>query len=205
MKIYLLFPIWFITNFAFGQINKTQFITLIGLVEGKYDNIDQVNENPKNGRMHIELHKVKLDFLGDYVFFMKYYKDNDPDKLYRQRLLVFSYDSTNQALSSEAMSFKADSLYFDFWKKPLLIQSLTKADIRPSLGCKNWWIQTEDGFIGKSEACPFFSSKRGKKILIYDKLKINKDGIATTEAGKDPDGTLLFGNMDTFALILKRQ
>jgi hypothetical protein len=59
--------------------------------------------------------------------------------------------------------------------------------------------------VGKADACAYFSAKRGKNIFIYDRMKISASGMATSEAAKDENGMLLFGDLDGWALVLDRQ
>ena len=85
--IYLLILTLLIKTQVKSQTSDYQ--QLLSSIEGEYDNLKQFQGDSKVGRMHISYHRVQAEAIGKDVFYVKYYKDNDPKKLYRQRLLTF--------------------------------------------------------------------------------------------------------------------
>jgi hypothetical protein len=188
-----------------GNVMATMpdFQTLLARIEGEFDNLVQTQKDPKASRMHVSIRKVSVPALAEHVYFVQYLRNNDPKNVYRQRLIVFQ--STESEITSEAFSFLKDSLYSDFGTNTKKQLSLNRNEVKSSLGCPSKWILINNDMVGKADACAYFSAKRGKNIFIYDRMKISASGMATSEAAKDENGMLLFGDLDGWALVLDRQ
>jgi hypothetical protein len=181
---------------------QKDFKKFMKLLSGEYDNLAQTKRDTAAGRMHIHIAKVNVPIMGKNVFFVQYQRNNNPKDIYRQRLYVFQQN--NGKIMSESYSFIADSLFKDFSKNKEKQQSLTKEQVKISVGCPSLWTYEGTAFIGKTDSCKFFSQRRGRDIFIFDRMKISKTGMATTEAAKDENGKILFGKLDDWALDLIR-
>lgn len=192
-----------------AQTTARDFKKLLRLFPGQYDSVgDAFNgsatEKEQFERMHITVAPVKIPFLGERVFYVKYLKQNDPKQVYRQRLYVFRYDKTLKTIVSEAHSFQKDSAFVDFHLRPEKQKSLNPAQIKSSLGCPSTWQTDGDGYVGRADSCSFYSTRRQENIFIYDKMRLSPSGLATSEMGKDKTGKILFGNPTDYALKLNR-
>jgi len=76
---------------------------------GRYDNDLQVYfdgelktpEAERNGRIHSIFAPVSLPAFGPNIIYVEQYSDNDPSKIYRQRLYRFSADHKENAIRLE--------------------------------------------------------------------------------------------------------
>lgn len=186
---------------GFSQNIKKDFKRINQWFVGEYDNLEQTKSDSKQGRMHVSVVKIDAKQLGKYVFYVKYYKDNDPNKIYRQRINVMNIE--NNQVQSESFSFK-DSTIRDLHLKPELQAKLEKEDLSSSLGCPEIWIKNGEEYIATIDSCKYYSARRKKDILMFGKMMISKNGMATTEAAKDETVKILFGSLDGYALILNR-
>lgn len=185
-----------LSNYSFAQSSKKDFKELTKTFPGKYKTYEGTID-----AMTITVAPVKSSFLGKDIFYIKYVKKDG--SLYRQRLISMKFDGQN--ITSETVSFVKDSAFIDFYKDAQKVKNLSQKDIKPSLGCPDTWMKVGDEFIAKMDSCAFKSERRGGKIIyISSRMMVSKNGMGTTEAGKDENGKFLFGSLDGYALKLKR-
>jgi CpeT/CpcT family (DUF1001) len=190
---------------SIGLQAQTQrdFKKLCRLFAGEFDNATQTNGDTAIGRMHIHIAKVNVSFLGKNVFFVQYQRNNNPNDIYRPRL--YSFKRENGKITSESCSFVADSLFRDFGKNAAKQATLTKEQVKVTVNCPSVWTVVGTDFVGKTDSCKFFSARRKQDIYIFDRMRISKTGMGTTEAAKDESGKILFGKLDDWALDLLRE
>lgn len=188
-----------------AQSSRKEFKQLLRMFEGRYKSVAAEGtpaEKQTLERMTITVVRIKGSLLGPNVFYVKYVRGNG--SLYRQRLYTFTFE--NGIIKSKSAGFVTDSLFIDLPKSPEKVKALANADLKITMGCMDTWIKTQEGFIGSMIDCPFKSERRGgKEIYISSRMKVSKTGMATTEAGKDDTGKILFGKMDDYALQLVRE
>ena len=182
---------------------QRDFKKLCRLFAGEYDNLAQTKRDTSAGRMHIHIAKVAVPILGKNVFFVQYQRNANPNDIYRQRL--YSFKREDGKITSESCAFVADSLFRDFGKNPSKQKALTKEQVKVTVNCPSVWTFDGTQFVGKTDSCKFFSQRRGKDIFIFDRMRISKTGMGTTEAAKDDTGKILFGKLDDWALDLLRE
>jgi hypothetical protein len=194
----------FFSLIATAQSTKKDFKQLLKLFEGRYKSTlleGSPTEKQLLEQMTITIKRVKGSYLGKNTFYVKYVRGNG--SLYRQRLYTFNFDG--QKIQSESVGFVSDSLFTDFHTSKEKIKNLTKNDLKILINCADTWQKVGNEFVGSMDNCPFKSERRGgKEIFISSKMKVSKKGLATTEAGKDETGKLLFGKTEDYALILNR-
>jgi hypothetical protein len=190
----------FVPFLAFSQSSKRDFKQLLKTFEGHYK--AETTPSDPTAIVGIEATPVKLSFVKEPVFYVKWIRANG--KVYRQRLYVFNYNKATKTITSEAMSFKIDSLFYDFYKNSEKVNTLTQNDLKTTLGCPDTWQRTNSQFVGSVDSCKFNSERRGKPIYISGRLKVDANGWASTEVGKDENGKILFGKLDDYALQIKR-
>ena len=195
----------FSSEITTAQSSKKDFKRLLKLFEGSYKTtLVEASPTEKQllDQMTITVKRLKGSYLGKAAFYVKYVRGNG--SLYRQRLYTFTFDG--QKIQSTSVAFLKDSLFVDFYKQPEKVKNLSVADIKAGIGCADNWLKTADGFVGSMDSCAFKSERRGgKEIYIFSRMKVSKQGMATTEAAKDETGKILFGKLDDYALKLVRE
>ncbi len=174
---------------------------------GEFNNYQQVHKEIEDSTaknlIHEHIHsifkEVSIPFLGQHVFFVKQYMDNDPKKIYRQRIYSFSINNVENAIQLDIYSFndaKLDSTYASADKNPTILNTVTKDLIKLSPGCEVFWKKNNDHFIGymKERACNFISKRSGKRIFITDSLILNNKEIWIRDEAEDEDGNYVFGH-----------
>lgn len=135
--------------------------------EGEFDNEEQLwfeadprSETPEQER-HIRLHtmhrRLELPPFGEHVFYVEEYKDNDPEALVRQRLVVFSSQGLGGAIRMQQGFFKqpeaARGAQFDADK----LADLGRDDVFFLDECDVYWRRVAGQYEGsmRPKACVF--------------------------------------------------
>jgi hypothetical protein len=202
---------------AKGQSTKNnltaQLTEMTSWFGGEYDNFQQVHKEKEDKYQHVHenIHsifaKVDLPAFGKDVFYVKQYLDNNPNKIYRQRLYSFSEDSKENAIKLEIYSFPTDSLYYDSHLKPEKLTGITPQKLTSTPGCEVFWKKTTDqeytGYM-KPRACNFLSKRSGKRIFITDSLRLTKNEIWIRDEAEDEEGKYVFGHKEKISHKLKK-
>jgi hypothetical protein len=184
---------------------------------GEFNNYQQVHkeieDSTSKALMHEHIHSifepVNLPWLGQHVFFVKQYFDNDPAKVYRQRVYSFAENKKENAIQLDIYSFKdksLDSIFTNAHKEKSILNQLTNDQLTASPGCEVFWKKEKDHFIGymKERACNFISKRSGKRIFITDSLVLNDEEIWIRDEAEDEDGNYVFGHKAKIPHKLKK-
>jgi hypothetical protein len=171
---------------------------------GEFDNNQQVfveNETntpaaERHERIHSIFTKVDLPAFGPHVFYVQQYQDNDPAKIYRQRLYTFSPDVAAGAIVLRIMSFPDDKAVLDAHQDPAKLKAITPQAMRNLPGCEVYWKREGEAFIGSMRlgACRVTSRASGQAITIMDDLRLTANEIWISDRATDDAGTLVFGH-----------
>ena len=121
--------------------------------------------------------------------------DDDLDKVYRQRLYVFSRDQEEGAIKLVIYRMADEAKYQDSWKDPSLIKGISMDEVSTLPGCEVFWKHNGDFFDGymKDKACHFFSKRSNKEIYITDTLRLTDSQIWISDKAFDAEGNKIFG------------
>ena len=182
-----------------------QLALLLAWFPGEWDNHEQhwqqatveKREKPIE-RIHHVFVPVSVPALGEHVFFVRQTLDDDPSKVYRQRLYAFSQNAARGAIQLTIHSFKDEAKYADAWRQPAILDGLAKDALETRPGCEVYWTLQVDHFAGSmdADACRFHSPRLGKEIIINDTLRLSPDELWISDVAKDADGRHVFGNLD---------
>jgi hypothetical protein len=185
---------------------ERQLATLLEWFPGEYDNHEQhwqqeTVEKRAQPIEHIHHLFVPVDApaIGAHTFFVKQYLDNDPRRIYRQRLYAFDTDSARDAVRLTIYSFKDEKTWADAFKDAARMAALAPSDLEARPGCEVYWRWNADHFVGSmvNDACRFVSQRTGgKEIIINDDLKLTAEEIWISDVARDPEGNLVFGNTE---------
>ena len=180
------------------------FQTFLEWFPGVYDNQEQVYfeeqqgvaEEDRHERIHHTFAPVDLPAFGDNVFYVQQYLDDDPAKIYRQRIYVFSPDYEENAIRLQIHTPNDVASLVDAHLNPSRLEGLTPEQTRHMPGCDVYWKKRADEFDGqmKEGACSFVSQRSGKRIIIDDDLVLSRDQIWISDRAEDEDGNYVFGN-----------
>lgn len=182
-----------------------QLALLLAWFPGEWDNHEQhwqqatveKREQPIE-RIHHVFVPVSVPAVGEHVFFVRQTLDDDPGKVYRQRLYAFSKNETRGAIQLTIHSFKDEAKYAEAWREPERLDGLAKDALETRPGCEVYWTLKVDHFEGSmdADACRFVSPRLGKEIIINDTLRLSPDELWISDVAKDVEGNHVFGNRD---------
>ena len=180
--------------------------TLLDWFPGRYDNDLQVYfdgelntpAEARNGRIHSIFMPVSLPAFGQNVFYVEQYADNDPTKIYRQRIYRFTADYPEQAVKLEIFtpSPAQASTILGAWQDPSKLAGVTPEAMRQTPGCEVYWRRQDNQFLGtmKPNACRIRSERSGKTLVITDNLVLTDHSIWISDQAVDEAGAYVFGN-----------
>jgi hypothetical protein len=182
-----------------------QLALMLAWFPGEWDNHEQhwqqatveKREQPIE-RIHHVFVPVSVPAVGEHVFFVRQTLDDDPAKVYRQRLYAFSKSPARGAIQLTIHSFKDEAKYAEAWREPALLDGLTKDALETRPGCEVYWTLEVDHFTGSmdKDACRFVSPRLGKEIVVNDTLRLSPDELWISDVAKDAEGNHVFGNRD---------
>lgn len=197
--------------------SKSEMTLLKSWFTGEFNNYQQVHKEKEDSiskdLIHEHIHSIfepiNLPWLGQNVFFVKQYFDNDPSKVYRQRIYNFTENKKENAIQLDIYSFKEkslDSIFTNAHKEKSILTQLTKDQLTASPGCEVFWKKEKDHFKGymKERACNFISKRSGKRIYITDSLMLNDKEIWIRDEAEDEDGKYVFGHKAKIPHKLKK-
>ena len=180
--------------------------TFLEWFPGVYDNQEQVYfqeemgvpEDLRHERIHHTFAPVDLPAFGEHVFYVQQYLDDDPSKIYRQRIYVFSADYEENAVRLQIYTPSDVASLVDAHIYPEKLAGLTPADARNMPGCDVFWRKRAAEFDGqmKPRACSFVSQRSGKRIIIDDDLVLTDSELWISDRAEDEDGNYVFGHRE---------
>ena len=193
-----------IENTVTGKILKRDFNRLIKWFPGRYDNMEQVYfednldvpESDRHGRIHHIFTPVDLPEFPGTVFYVEQYEDNDPAKVYRQRIYSFEPDYIENANKLTIYVPKDAEAILGAYKDTSKLDGLRPSDFTHYPGCEVYWRYGNEHFHGtmKEGACHIQSKRSGKTIILKDDLQLSKSAIWIRDEAVDDEGNYVFGN-----------
>ena len=206
-RIAVVFPLLLLASAALGDADAVldrDMRTFLEWFPGVYDNQEQVAfeaelgvpEDERHERIHHTFAPVEMEAFGEHVFYVQQYLDDDPSKIYRQRIYVFSPDYEEGAIRLAIHTPNDVESLVDAHLEPSKLEGLTTAETRHMPGCDVFWRRNANQFDGymKAGACTFVSQRSGKKITIDDDLLLTEEELWISDRAVDEDGNHVFGN-----------
>jgi hypothetical protein len=151
--------------------NARDLVLMSQWFAGEFDNEEQqwfqndprskTPDDQKHERIHTIHKRFDLPAFGEFVFYVEEYRDNDPAKIIRQRVVALSSDSPAQGIRMK-QGFIADAqavagAHLD----PAKLAQLQASDISFLTGCDVIWRRVGDQFEGSMapQACLFGEGK----------------------------------------------
>lgn len=132
--------------------------------EGEFDNEEQLwfhrrsrAEGDAPVRVHTAHKRVDLPKFGEHVFYVEEYTENNPENLYRQRLVIFSTDQEEAAIRMRQGFFKKPEKFRGAQNNPNTLKKISASDVFFIDECDVFLRRVADQFEGgmKSKACVF--------------------------------------------------
>jgi len=182
-----------VTRSTQKSLQAENVYALAALMEGTFQTAPEDTENIIRDR-RVKLASASLEG----VWF--YYQLNTGKEwsVYRQRIVQLTAGENN-TVRQITYGVKNPGNFVDAWKKPTLLNTLSKDDIEPYFdgGCVQIWTQTPDNvWNGRVDAntCKIFSERRQANIGIEAESRLDGSSYYQTERGYDEQGEQIFGS-----------
>lgn len=219
MRIIFLFVLLtLITATGFAQtandVLDRDFRLMMSWLEAEFDNSEQfyfeeemkVPEEERKTRIHMTFKKIELPIIGENVFYLEQYTENNPDNVGRQRLFNFTPDYEAGNIRMQIFTFKDGSIAKGLQNDPSKIANITLDAMTPmSRECDAIWNRSANEFVGKisPDDC-MIESRRGGNLYITGHFVLSKNSYWTYESERRADGTYRFGGEKTDPLKLNK-
>ena len=135
--------------------------------EGEFDNEEQrwFQADPRSGtpedERHVRLHtthkRIDAPTFGEHVFYVEEYTHNDPERVFRQRLVIFSSAPEAGGIRMQQGFFQAPEHFLGAQHKPGFFDDLEPTDAFFLDECDVYWKRVAGQFEGgmRPKACVF--------------------------------------------------
>ena len=135
--------------------------------EGEFDNEEQrwfqadprsnTPEDARHVRVHATHRRIGAPDFGDHVFYVEEYTHDDPERVYRQRLVVFSSAPEAGGIRMRQGFFHEPERFLGAQHKPGFFDALTTEDAFFLDECDVYWKRVAGQFEGgmRPKACVF--------------------------------------------------
>lgn len=184
-------------------------ITVIAeMFPGTYDNTEQVyfdgrlgvREEAQHERVTSSITRIDLPEFGDYVFFARDHRDNEPEKPHRIRLYALSADNEEKAIRMKIHYIHGKDMlpkYQDAHLDPSVLEDVTPENSKPLDGCDVFWRREAGQFHGamKDGTCRWEWQGKGEVVTDY-RMMLSENSLWVRDGTHDSDGNRLTGNPD---------
>jgi hypothetical protein len=151
--------------------NARDLVLMSQWFAGEFDNEEQqwFQNDPRSktplDRKHERIHtihkRVELPAFGNIVFYVEEYRDNDPAKIVRQRLVTFASETPAQSIRMKQGFIAKAKAVAGANLDPTKLAQLQPADVSFLDGCDVLWQRVGDQFEGAMtpKACQFGEGK----------------------------------------------
>lgn len=184
-RIYIIFSLIIfgicLVNQAFGQSDPyaRDLVLLSKWFEGEFDNDSQIwlenrrdwkgNPDEKHQRLHTIHTRLQLPEIGEQVFYVEEYMDDDRSKVVRQRIVNFYSDPEAQGIRMQIFFLKDASAYVSAYQNVELLQGISQADLSNLQGCDVIFKREGEQYHGAmlDKACQFGEGEQ-KRYSVHD-------------------------------------
>jgi CpeT/CpcT family (DUF1001) len=151
--------------------NARDLVLISQWFEGEFDNEEQQwfendarSQTPadrKHERIHTIHKRIDAPVFGPVVFYVEEYRDNDPGKVIRQRLVTFSSNMSAATIRMQQGFLKDAKAALGAHLDPAKLAKLKLGDVSFLPGCDVTWRRIGDQFAGAmaSKTCQFGEGK----------------------------------------------
>ncbi len=167
--------------FAQNDPNARDILILVDWFEGEFDNDSQIwfegrmgiaeDAPERHGQMHTTHTRIKNSSLGEHVFYVEEYIDNDTTKISRQRIVSFKSLAPKSGIEMAIHFLRDSKKYIGSHRTPDLLQKLTEEDLFGLDGCNVIFQRIGEQYEGhmKEKACQFGEGDL-KRYSVHDMI-----------------------------------
>lgn len=175
---FLLCRVFFLSNYdahAQSDPNTRDLLILAKWFEGEFDNDSQLwyegrrDVKEKHGRLHAIHSKIDAKTIGEHVFYVEEYVDDDTTKISRQRIVSFTSMKPQEGIEMAIYFLKDAKKYLGAYDNKEVLKELTEDELFGLDGCNVIFQREGEQYIGsmKAKACQFGEGDK-KRYSVHD-------------------------------------
>lgn len=175
---------------------------LHSLMTGRFDNniqtlIERSNnaENPHE-RIHSVLVPVNIPELSEYVLYTEQYAQNDPEKIFRQRLYAFSNEG--KEIKMALYKIKDKDRFKQAYLNPSILEEIKVEDANHINGCDLYFAKEDNTYIGKTREneCSIKLPHLNKPMNVSTTIHVSPKELWIYDEAFTADGKMIWGRED---------
>lgn len=191
-----------------GTPAERDIAVIAEMLPGTYDNREQVyfdgrlgvREEARHERLTSTLTRVDLPAFGDYVFFVRDHRNNEPENPYRLRIYSFAPDNEAEAVRMKIYYLEGEDMiatYKDAHLTPAVLSDRTPDNTMILPGCDVFWTRQAGQFFGTMEdgACTWEWPGKGMALTDYQ-MMLSENALWLRDRTFDSNGVQITGNPD---------
>ena len=154
-------------------------LVLTDWFEGEFDNEEQrwfqadprsnTPEDERHVRVHATHTRIDAPDFGKHVFYVEEYTENNPEQVYRQRLVIFSTAADADGIRMQQGFFHEPERFLGARRDPSVFDGLAEADVFFLDQCDVFWKRVAGQFQGGMlpKAC-VFGEGEDRRYAVHD-------------------------------------
>lgn len=178
---------------------ESDLVELADLLPGKYTNAAQAEQDAKSSQpphpaLMLDIVRVDMPMLSDYVFYAQESAVDDPHRITSQRLLTFEAIKDGRIVQ-RIHTFAQPARWRDGHLNAGLFKGLMIQDTSQLGGCDLDWKKEGDKFLGANirDLCRVNSGALGS-VKVHMRAELSGDELALSELSYTAGGKLVQGN-----------
>jgi hypothetical protein len=167
---------------------------------GTYDNIDQAQEDTKQGRpphtaLSLHIVPIFMPTFGEHVFYLQESAADDPRRITMQRLLSFEAVKEGHVLET-LYTFSQPNRWRDGHLNPSLFKGMMYNDATPLAGCELLWKKEGAKYVAANPTggCRAAVPALGGGVRLEIRAELSVDELSLAEQAYNASGQLVQGN-----------
>ncbi len=161
--------------------NARDLVLLTTWFEGAFDNDSQLwfenrgswtgKEQEKHERIHTIHIRIDAKDIGEHVFYIEEYINDDPANVGRQRIVSFKSNAPEETIEMELYFLKDSKKYIGAYKNPEIFNGFNKENLFGLDGCNVFFKRMGEQYHGsmKAKACQFGKDEL-KRYSVHDMI-----------------------------------
>lgn len=195
--------------------HSRDLVALVSWYSGEWDNDEQLwfeadhrAQRPvarRHRRVHATHARIALPWLGERVFYVEEYEDDDPGRITRQRLITFESDIAAGGIRSRQFSFRRPENHVGIHADPARPAALAERDLMRMSGCDIVWRKEAAQYRGtvSRDTC-VEGDGDDRHRLQYEALLAQDKYWRVDRSLRSSDGSLYAGHHDEEPFELRR-
>lgn len=181
---------------------EADLATLESWLPGRYDNLDQTQEEARKGvaahaTQKLGIAAVHMPTFGDHVFYLQESAADDPRRITTQRLLAFEVAKGGHIIQ-RVYTLAQPGRWRDGHLNPDVFKGMMYQDATALAGCELEWKREGERFVAANQVstCRVTSSALGGTANLQMRVELTNGDLSIAELAFGAGGQLLQGNAE---------